>query len=255
MINKVILVSGLVWAFAVTGIAADQIVLHDGKILSGTITDEDSNEVTILLAKKMILRIEKFRIQSLSRSSPPPDEKPKSVSVASAVPLLTPKETSTTDKIVHDNAVYFLTKKVELRPLSQAVPDFGNLSGDVSFTGQWAGVPLEQGADVVWGSLVIESTSTATFPQWTLASPSPEEAKKWNEGISQLDKRLTAHLNIYSEIEETASASFLSLRGASKSDLKIKSDHLWSELLSRAEKRRQGLNRRIHRSSPAGFSK
>jgi hypothetical protein len=247
--NRILFILFLVGASG--AVRADQIVLKEGKILTGTITEESADELTILLAKKMILRVSKENVRSFSRS-PKEIESPKSKlplrAVVTSTPLFNPPESSALNTLDHGPLQIKTTIQTLRAPLPSADPIFSNLSGTVSFSGRWTGVPVTEDAAVRWNSLLIESTSTKTLPFWNPDQVSEEDVKSWNKSIPELDRHLNSQMDIYSDMALAAGESLLSLKASTEAELQLKSEHVWAEFLVRAEKKKQGSIRRFRQS-------
>ncbi len=53
-------------------VRADELVLHEGKIIKGKIVNEDASEIMIRLANNMFLRVDKKKIKDIVRDEKPP---------------------------------------------------------------------------------------------------------------------------------------------------------------------------------------
>ncbi len=252
-INKFIFGAGLFWgAFAVFASAAE-VMLKEGKVITGVITEEDEQEITMLLGHKMVLHVDKSKIESIKR-----DPAPTPIPNRNAPPLpppVKPKNAAAGDEAkqtVLDNVTLIQVKRTALSPvIKEKAPDFSALTSRIDFEGHWNGEPSKEGAEVKWKSLVVAATTTSTLPAWEPTGSVPEDlAKAWDERLADLTQRLVGHADIYSDMLKAAGPNLMSLRGASEADLKAKSERAWKDLLYRAENRRRGLVRRERNRPP-----
>jgi hypothetical protein len=93
LINK-ILITTVFTALLLSPAWADKVILHEGKTITGKITQEDDNEVMIKVKGNMFLRVEKSKIKDIERTVKPVDTRPvvtlESVTKANATPMPTP---------------------------------------------------------------------------------------------------------------------------------------------------------------------
>src|SRR5436190_15260785 len=104
--------------FLWTGLQADEVRLKEGKVVTGTITDEDENEITMDIGHKMVLHVEKSKIESIKRDAPPTPTP--ALHQLPAEPVASPVNPKAGDEIqrtVQENATIINVKTTVLDPV------------------------------------------------------------------------------------------------------------------------------------------
>jgi hypothetical protein len=241
--RPVIIFTLLVLIGAASILRADEILLREGKTLHGKITHEDANEVMIRTAPTMYLRIERSKIQKITRAAPTgptnvvrtvntPAVKKSTASVTvstttTKAPAIVEKSTATPaapkgEKATTTKAVAVATRPgvtfaetISVKPVSKPTLDFS-----------WAGVSDKEGANFKWKSLVLTSTISVMMPTST-------------------EKQNQARLDIYHTSIESLSQALQSLRVEGDAKLKETSQILVDSALARAEIRQRGYSRHL----------
>ncbi len=255
MSNKKLLPFWFVLLFlAVPLVRADQVVLKEGKILNGTITDETPEKITIDLGAHMVLHVNKSEIKSILRDPKPVSHPPfglnDAVKKTPKTPLPQPSpvnnitEGSQTKEIKKENIVFFETVNYTGYPTSGPV-GLNAHPANLRFDCFWEGKIGKEGNEFKWTSLILRSTTSVSAPRWDpMKPPEPELFKSWNDLVASLQTHTQGHIDIYSDTANAIGSGLISLQATSEADLNAKSKALVKEALARAEKKQRGYDRR-----------
>jgi hypothetical protein len=239
---------------------ADEVVLKEGKILTGKITEEDANVLTIDLAAHMVLHVEKSKIKEIHRDVKPESKRPiitmdqlkkeSAAPKAGATPMAPPmliknaEEGSQTSQKKQDNISFFetLTTKTFVVEGPAAAPSHpSHLKWDI----RWEGKFGKEGTIFKWDSVQVFSTTTVSIPYWRgPKNPDAATVNAWNSFFQGVENHNKGHLEIYEEALASIGSGLTALRAGSEADLKAKTTSFVRTIMSRTERKQQGYDRR-----------
>lgn len=201
---------------------ADEIILKEGKTLSGTIVDEDEREYMMRLGENMFLKVEKSKVAKVTRekrekiqairlSDLQPKAAPSPLGVKSSSPSApakaAPKPSGAEPQITEKEGV---TYKEWIGKKPKAPP----------FQAGWSGDAGKEDGQARWKSLVVEST---------------------------VSDKVEGHIEIYRQSLQAFGQSMMALREKDEGTLKTESETLFARTKDRAHKRIQGFDRRTQK--------
>lgn len=219
--------------------AKDEVILNEGKTLSGTITNENAEEVTIKLGVNMVLRVDKSKIKQIKYDSkkkaapaiwsPPPSAKATGGKPPSAVPSPTPQKPAVKSNMplptLSNPDLKFDVRKegvVWIEETLRKLPK-GKGGGDalpIDWKWSWSGVSRTDGDNFRWKEAVVASTITS-------------------RGEVEME-----HVQVYREAVDSFAQALNLMETKNEAILRKDSETLFKDTRTRASKRLQGLERR-----------
>ncbi len=245
--------------------AADELVLKEGKTLSGKITGEDARQYTILLGSNMVLRVDKNKVVKVVRTAPPAKPARPTIRTSDVAAIKTSTKTSTTPTAstpstpaapVVSNIPALQVKsgvettstangnvKVEKSVVTSTVavrgpePSVIKTSWAVAWTGEAEGGQ--------WKWAVVRATITNVMPRWEApAKAEPKTVEAWNNFLSKAGVHSAGKTGIYSQSIESFAAELAQLRSKDEATLRQESKQLFEAMKARAAKQQEGHERR-----------
>jgi len=260
---------------------AAKVVLKEGKVLHGKITDESEEEITLRIGPNMYLRIERNNIKEIIgakrkpavTSKTQPKSKPKAKPAASSgeaktslIQLVskTKKRVNKKDNITIYESVIYKTYEVSGKTLEKvAMEIFDRTSGkgfpdgrrrEASQTlmeSSFGGKVITENGKSRWGEVVVWATMTVTGPFWKAPKKVSRDTRAgWNAFIKGVKKHDLGHMDIYFRAIIEVGESAAALRMDNEKSLRENSAQIHSTLKNRAQKRQKGFDRRNKISLP-----
>ena len=272
--KRIIFTSGLFALALFCRAWADEVTLNDGKVLSGTIVQEDKNEIGIMLGEKMFLRVDRSDIQSIKRTAEalPPEPvhqrdpfEPRSNASPAAIkkpPLAQPSsdvvfskkiavEFIVISESIVEKKISFSGKKLSeaedeiLSALNEIAPEEVRLKALHSKVDcLWDGKSAPSGSGYGWREMEIVSTMTFSQADWNPGiSPKRDETETWDLIAAQLKSHDEKVLKTYEDALQDAAQVMVNLQCPSSNDLKNETEQLIKERISRADKKKRAVDR------------
>jgi hypothetical protein len=253
---------------------ADEVTLKQGKVLTGTIVQEDKDEIGITLGEGMFLRVDRSNIQSITRSSedmaPSPVHKrdpfePRSNTgpTPKTKPTLAPPagdvvrskkmavEYIVISETIVEKKVFFAGKKMTdarsavLEALKETATEEVRSKALLSkFDCAWVGKSAPSGAGFGWRDMEIVSTMTFVQADWQPGlSPRRDETEAWDQLSAQLKLHDDKVLKNYEDTLQDVAQVMSTLQLPSGKELQTETDLLVKERISRADKKKRAIDR------------
>ncbi len=119
------------------------------------------------------------------------------------------------------------------------------LASQTKFAAAWSGESVKDQGQFRWKALVIRSTATVTSPAWDKgANADPALTQKWNELQKAINEHMDAEIKVYVNAIALGGKKMGQMQASTEADLKVLSNQIFKESLTRAENQKLGLNRR-----------
>lgn len=256
--------------------AKDEVVLKEGKTLSGKIIHEDDKSITITTFPNMVVSVEKSKVSEIKRTpkatkapvwTPPAQTSTATVKTstaavaastapakpaAPAAPVVQPKpeilairpiSSTDTRKEGAINVVEVVVHRVHKVKGAQ-FSDVKSADHSTVWTSTWSGTPEAFGDRFRWKEGLLQSTITVTLPAWSPAvPPKDDQIKAWNEFLPRTADYEAGKVLLYKEKSRSLATALSELQSKNEASLREESNALIKKFRDQADKRIQGYER------------